>query len=193
MPVPEGFVSGLDPLASLVLDLRDLGRRAGSMLNVSRTVLAPAELGDEVVGIPAGSDMELQVRLESVEEGVLVTGSVSATVQGSCSRCLDPISFELVEPVQELYCYPDGEHDEELRWVQGDTIDLEPALRDAVVLDLPLAPVCREDCPGLCPQCGARLAEDPTHQHETSDPRWAGLVQLLDPGRDAGAETKEEA
>ena len=181
-----------DPHAPLVLDLRDLGRRAGTMLTLNRTVPAPAELGDEVIGVPAGSDIELELRLESVEEGVLVTGSVRVTVQGSCSRCLDPIGFELIEPVQELFCYPDGHDDEDLRWVQGETIDLEPTVRDAVVLDLPLAPVCRDDCPGLCSECGARLADSPDHKHEASDPRWAGLAQLLDSGRDAGTESTKE-
>lgn len=160
---------------------------------IHRTVPAPAELGDEVIGVPAGSDVELELRLESVEAGVLVTGSARFEVRGSCARCLDPIGFELVERVQELYCYPGDEPDEDLRWVQGESLDLEPALRDAVVLDLPLAPVCRDDCPGLCPQCGVRLADEPGHRHETSDPRWAGLAKLFESDRDAGSDLKEEA
>jgi uncharacterized protein len=81
---------------------------------------------------------------------------------------------------QELYLYPDQhDDDEEAERLEGDFLDLEPALRDAVVLSLPLQPVCREDCPGLCSQCGARLADDPEHQHDEVDPRWAALTNVL--------------
>jgi uncharacterized protein len=66
--------------------------------------------------------------------------------------------------------------------VQDDLIDLLPVLRDAVVIDLPLAPLCSEECLGLCPECGVRLQDDPQHQHQTSDPRWAALADLLEPG-----------
>ena len=67
----------------------------------------------------------------------------------------------------------------ELPELEGDLIDLEPVLRDAVVLALPLRPLCRDDCPGLCAECGARLADDPDHGHETVDPRWAALQGLM--------------
>ena len=65
--------------------------------------------------------------------------------------------------------------------LQDDLVDLEPLLRDAVVLALPFQPLCRDDCPGLCTECGARLADDPDHAHEAAiDPRWAALAQLDD-------------
>lgn len=189
-------MSGLDPRAPLVLDIRDLGRRAGSLLRVDRTVPAPAELGTEVIGIPTGSDIELELRLESVEEGVLVSGTARVNVAGTCSRCLDPLGYEWVADLQELFCYrdadPDPEADEDLRWIEGHLVDLDPTLRDAVVLDLPLAPVCREDCPGLCSECGVRLADDPDHHHEVSDPRWAALAELLDDGRELGPDRSKE-
>jgi uncharacterized protein len=189
-------LSGLDPRAPLVLDIRDLGRRAGSLLRVDRTVPAPAELGTEAIGIPTGSDIELELRLESVEEGVLVSGTARVSVAGSCSRCLDPLGYEWVADLQELFCYrdadPDPEADEDLRWIDGHLVDLDPTLRDAVVLDLPLAPVCRDDCPGLCSECGARLADDPDHHHEVSDPRWAALAELLDDGRELGPDRSKE-
>ena len=74
--------------------------------------------------------------------------------------------------------------------LEGDLVDLEPLLRDAVVLSLPFQPLCREDCPGLCTECGARLADDPGHQHEDAiDPRWAalrGLTQTDDDSRTSG-------
>ncbi|MBN9375087.1 MAG: DUF177 domain-containing protein [Cellulomonas sp.] len=160
------------------------------------TVPAPADLGTVVIGIPEGSDLELDLRLEAVMEGVLVTGSVRGQAVGECGRCLDAVTEAVDVTLAELFVYPeraavaaqDGdEDDEDLRELDGDFLDLEPALRDAVVPMLPFQPVCRPDCPGLCPVCGARLADEPGHSHETLDPRWAALGGLT--GTDD--ETKE--
>lgn len=155
------------------------------MQQIQRSVPAPGDLGiGGVVGVPEGADIELDLRLEAVMEGVLVSGSARAPLAGECVRCLDAIDSETTVEFQELYAYPDRVEnsdtaaDEDVRVVEGELIDLEPTLRDAVVLALPQAPLCREDCPGLCPQCGARLADDPTHKHETTDPRWAALAEL---------------
>ncbi|HSK25410.1 MAG TPA: DUF177 domain-containing protein [Jiangellales bacterium] len=184
-------MSGLDPRSPLVLDTRELGRRPGTMRRVRRTVPAPADLGiDGVVGVPAGADLELDLRLEAVVEGVLVSGTARASLTGECVRCLDPVDGEVVVDLQELYAYPDrvpedgdaGEGEEIDLRVEDERVDLEPALRDVVVLALPLAPVCRDDCPGLCPECGARLADDAGHSHDTTDPRWAALSGLLGAG-----------
>lgn len=177
----------LDSRAPLVLDTHELGRRPGTMRRVQFTVPAPADLGlGGVVGVPAGADLELDLRLESVMEGVLVSGTARATLAGECARCLDPVAGEIDVDVQELYAYPGraGENGAdsdagEVEMVEDDLVDLEPTIRDAVVLALPQAPLCRDDCPGLCPQCGVRLADDPGHSHETTDPRWAALTGLL--------------
>ena len=174
----------LDPRAPLVVDTRELGRRPGSMRTVTRTVPAPADLGIVVIGILEGSPIDLDLRLESVVEGVLVTGTARVRVEGECVRCLDPVSSEQEVRLQELYLYPDQDlDDEEAERLEGDLLDLEPVLRDAVVLALPFQPVCREDCPGLCVECGALLADDPEHHHASTDPRWAALNVLvqLDP------------
>jgi uncharacterized protein len=178
-------LSTLDPRAPFVLALHELGRRPGSSQRLSLTVPAPADLGlGEVVGVPEGADVELDLRLESVMEGVLVSGTVRAPYSGECVRCLERVDGEVVGEVQELYVYPeraddpDSEADEEMR-VEDDLIDLEQPVRDAVVLALPQSPVCQEDCPGLCPDCGARLADDPDHAHENTDPRWAALAGLV--------------
>lgn len=173
----------LDPRAPLVLDTRELGRRPGSQRQVTRTVPAPADLGIEVLRVPEGSPVDLDLRLEAVMEGVLVTGSASAGLTGECVRCLEPITDEVDVRFQELYLYDDqdltSEEDDEVSMLEGDLLDLEPLLRDAVVLALPFQPLCTDDCPGLCPECGARLAEDPDHGHEAPvDPRWAGLTAL---------------
>jgi uncharacterized protein len=139
---------------------------------------APSDVGIEVIGVPAGAEFELDLRLESVVEGVLVSGTVRALALGECARCLEPLEQPLETSLQELYAYPGHEPDEPWAVVANDSLDLEPAVRDAVVLALPLAPLCRPDCPGLCSVCGARLADDPTHTHDEIDPRWAALENL---------------
>jgi uncharacterized protein len=178
-------LSKLDPRAPLVLDTRELGRRPGSQREVSRTVPAPADLGIEVLGVAEGSPVELDLRLEAVMEGVLVTGTARAGLEGECARCLEPVSDEVEVRFQELFVYDDRnvDPDEELEvsTLQDDLVDLEPLLRDAVVLALPFQPLCTEDCPGLCAECGARLADDPDHGHgEPVDPRWAALAALTE-------------
>ena len=177
----------LDPRAPLVLDTRELGRRPGSQRRTSFTAPAPADLGIEVLRVPEGSQVVFELRLEAVMEGVLVTGEAQAELVGECVRCLDEVRDEIVADFQELFVYeesdtatdsPHGEDDDASR-LEGDLLDLEPLLRDAVVLMLPFRPLCREDCPGLCTECGARLADDPGHQHdEPVDPRWAKLTGL---------------
>ncbi len=159
-----------------MLDTHELDRRPGTMRRVRLTVPAPADLGIEVVGVPEGADVELQLRLESVMEGVLVSGTARAPLAGECARCLDPIDGNVEADIQEMYVFDGDDADEEERRVEGELIDLEPTLRDAVVLALPQAPLCRDDCPGLCSQCGARLADDPGHAHSLDAPRWGALL-----------------
>ena len=188
MPGPGSDpLTSLDPRAPLVLDTRELGRRPGSQREVTRTVPAPADLGIEVLGVTEGSQVELDLRLEAVMDGVLVTGSATVGLSGECVRCLDAIEDEMSATFQELFLYDDDrpadddrdDEDDEVSKLQGDLLDLEPVLRDAVVLALPFQPLCDEDCPGLCPDCGARLADDPDHAHEAPiDPRWAALAGL---------------
>jgi uncharacterized protein len=187
MPKPaasiEGIMIRLDPRSPLVLDTRELGRRPGTMRKVHRTIAAPAGLGTDVIGVPEGSDLELDLRLEAVMEGILVSGTVRGSVVGECVRCLDAVDDEVEADVQELYVYPgrtpEGqEKEDDLRELRDEMIDLEPVLYDTLVPALPFQPVCREDCPGLCSECGARLADDPAHTHESADPRWAALHGL---------------
>jgi DUF177 domain-containing protein len=172
-----------------VLDTRELGRRPGSERWVSLTAPAPADLGIDVIGVPEGSDIEASVRLESVIEGVLATGTARVVAVGECVRCLETVELPLEVDFQELYVYDDGdapdlpaEESDETRRLEGDLLDLEPVLRDEVVLALPMKPLCTPDCAGLCPLCGVRLADAPGHAHETEiDPRWAALRQLAGP------------
>jgi len=176
--------------------MRQLGRQAGSALTQTRTVPAPDDLRLELIGVPAGADVPLEVRFEAVSEGVLVTGTAIAPLAGECARCLAPLTSSVTVGFQELYLYAESRHDKhddqeaqdagELYHLDGDLLDLEPAFRDAVVLALPMSPLCREDCPGLCVECGTRLADaGPDHRHDAAvDPRWAALQQLSEQGND---------
>jgi uncharacterized protein len=178
------------PRGGLVFDMRRLPRQPGSDMTQTRIVPAPEELRLELVGVPVGADVELNVRFEAVSEGVLATGTATAPVAGECARCLAPLTSTVTASFTELYLYHDkhdkhDNHDEEQqadeeRYLDGDLLDLEPAFRDAVVLALPMSPRCREDCPGLCVECGVPLAEaGPGHGHQDApDPRWAGLKEL---------------
>ncbi|GAB2475362.1 YceD family protein [Jatrophihabitans fulvus] len=191
------------PRSLFVFDLRELGRRPGSLREYRRDVPAPAGLGLDVIGVPEGAPLDLELRLESVTEGVLVTGYVVAPLTGQCARCLDPVSQELEVDVQELFAYADSatdsttEQDEVFRVGVGgsdDLLDVEPVVRDAVVLALPWTPLCRPDCAGLCPDCGQRLDDLPAgHAHDQIDPRWAALAGHLeqDSTTDSTTDTQE--
>jgi len=153
------------------------------MITISRQVPAPAEMGTDVIGFVEGAPLELDLRLESVMEGVLVTGTVRGSATGECIRCLTDLEQDVEVGLTELFAYPgkrpaEDVDEDDVRELEGDLIDLEPALRDAVVPALPFQPVCQEDCPGLCSECGARLADDPDHSHEILDPRWSALSGL---------------
>jgi uncharacterized protein len=169
----------LDPRSPFVLDTRELGRRPGSMRHVRRTVDAPGDWALELVRVPADAEVELDLRLEAVMEGVLVTGTADAPLAAECGRCLEPMADRLTVDVQELFGYEPAPDDAEAPTLAGDLIDLTALLRDAVVLALPLNPVCDDNCSGLCTGCGGKLAElGADHVHDTLDQRWAALGGL---------------
>lgn len=180
-----------DVRSPYVIDVRALGRRPGSMREYRRSVPAPAGLGLDIIGVPQGAPLAIDVRLESVTEGVLVTGTVRGPLTGECGRCLEPVADELTVEVCELFAYPDSTTDattepDEVHRLDKDLLDIEPMVRDAVVLALPWTPLCRPDCGGLCPTCGDRLDDLPSGQaHETLDPRWAALASFREAGTDA--------
>jgi uncharacterized protein len=174
----------------LVINISRLGRRPGSMLTFSETVPSPSRIGLDLIGIDEGAPLKLDLRIESVSEGALVTGTVSAPTAGECARCLTPITGDVEIDLTELFAYPDSATDEttdadEIGRVgssgQPDTVDLEQPIVDAIGLALPFSPLCGPDCAGLCPQCGVPLATaEPDHHHEQIDPRWAKLAGMLD-------------
>lgn len=181
----NGNFVGHEAASDFVFDMRSLSRQAGSYRDETREARVPEDLNKAgLAEVPAGTEVDLDLRFEAVSEGVLVTGTAVSPLTGECARCLDPLSSEIEVSIQELYRYQPEEgtddEDEEDRFLDGDRLDLEPAFRDAVVLALPLSPLCRDDCPGLCVECGAKLAEaGPDHGHgEKIDPRWGALRQL---------------
>ena len=199
----EALSTRLDHRNPLVFDTHELGRRPGAMQRVAREIEAPGPPGvlgiEGVIGVPQGAPVQLDVRLESVMEGVLVTGTARASAEGECVRCLEPLELELAADFQEMFSYPDAddrnrsrtadpvddaEDDEDRFFLEDDSFDLEPVLRDAVVLALPLQPVCKETCAGLCSECGIRLDENPGHHHDAVDMRWAALQGLAETVQD---------
>jgi uncharacterized protein len=158
----------LNPHQPLVFDTRGLG--PADVRSQTRSVPAPGGLGVAMVNVPEEAELSLDVQLEGVAEGVLVTATVRAPIVGECARCLDLFASETEVRFTELFVPDAGEDDPDGYLLVGDLLDLEPALRDALVLELPLAPLCAEDCPGLCPECGVRLAEaGPEHGHVATD------------------------
>lgn len=183
-----------------LFNCHDLPRRAGEMREFELTITSPDELGLPLFKVEAESPIEVDLTISAVSEGVLATADVRATAIGECMRCLDPIELDLDESFTELFYYEvkksnskrDGkelivEDEDEALSMVGDEIDLELPIRDALILNLPLNPLCTPDCLGLCPDCGVKWEELPEgHDHPKVDIRWAGLEKLKDLGLPEG-------
>ena len=151
--------------------------RPGEMRERQLDIPTPERFGNAVIGVPEGAPVHLDLRLEALHDGILVSAQVDARATGECVRCLTDVEHPVEVDIQELFAYSEDEAFE--YQVQDDHVDLEPVVRDAVVLSLPFQPVCQEDCLGLCPECGVRLLDNPGHEHEEPiDPRWAALAAL---------------
>lgn len=168
-----------------VIDTRALGRRPGTLKRVAVAAPARAPIGLQIIAVPAGAEVDLDLRLEAVAEGVLVSGWATAIAAGECSRCLAEVLAPIRAELCELYAYPDSTtaattDDDEIPRLVDDLLDLEPLVTDEIVLALPLAPLCRPDCGGLCSECGVRLDDvESGHSHEILDSRWAALQGIL--------------
>lgn len=170
----------------------ELMHRPGEMREKQLDIVVREGLGNAVIGVREGSPLRIEARLESLHDGILVSGEVAAKAEGECVRCLTPVIQPVEVEFQELFAYS---HDEAFDYeVHDDHVDLEPVVRDAVVLSLPFQPVCQHDCPGLCPECGVRLLDDPGHEHEApADPRWAALRSFAPGGAgEPGEEDSEQ-
>lgn len=155
----------------------DLVHRPGEMREFDLELTVTERMGNAVIGVEPGASLHAAVRLEALHDGILVTAEVDTTATGECVRCLQEISNPVEVEFQEVFAYSEDEAFD--YQVQDDHVDLEPVVRDLVVLSLPFQPVCQEDCLGMCPQCGVRLLDNPGHEHEEPiDPRWAALAGL---------------
>jgi uncharacterized protein len=164
-------------MRDLILNVRDLVRKPGDSRQADLAVqlAEPIEVG--ILSLPMGSRLSLDLLLESVEEGILASGTISAEAQGQCSRCLEPVALPVEVDFEELFAYS-GVSDDDLL-VVNDQIDLNQVVIDSVVLSLPFQPVCSQTCEGLCPDCGTKLEQHQDHNHEKAvDARWAPLSQL---------------
>ncbi|CAB4872242.1 MAG: DUF177 domain-containing protein [Actinobacteria bacterium] len=173
------------------LNTYELPRRAGEMKEYELDIELLEKVGVELIAVQAGEIIEVDARLESVTEGVLLSAEIFAVATGECIRCLDPVEIEIERRIQELYLYEqkperkkrtpvqdDLDIEDELL-LEGDYMNLESPIRDAICLTLPINPLCSDDCQGLCPDCGLKwvdLSDD--HVHETIDARWAGLADV---------------
>lgn len=137
-------------------------------------IASPEQLGAGAAVVNEGTPLTIDLKLEGLHEGILVSAEIETRAAGECVRCLDEVSIPLQVEFQELFAYSlDDAFDFAVR---DDHVDLEPVVRDAVVLALPFQPVCRPDCLGLDPETGERLTDDPDRTaREVLDPRWATL------------------
>jgi uncharacterized protein len=181
-----------DARGPLVFDTRDLG--PGSARTLTRQVAAPEHLGVELARVPSGTELALDLQLEGVTEGVLATAVVTGPLAGECARCLEPFTAPLKVRFQELFVragegtVDDLDGTDSYRLQASGLLDLEPALRDAVVLELPLSPRCEDGCQGLCAECGVRLADaEPAHGHDQGGGAWAALKDFRATEPDDGA------
>ena len=169
---------------ALQFDAIDLVGRPGSHRRVERTIPAPPrEAGGIAMQVPEGQDIAVEAELESVVEGIYVHGTVTAHLEGECSRCLDPVDQDVSARLDELFMYPEkvrAEEKEDSVLFEDDAVNVGPLVRDALAMEADERPLCREDCPGLCGQCGFRMEDDPDHHHEVIDERFAALKGLFD-------------
>jgi uncharacterized protein len=160
-----------------LISVHDIVHKPGQMREFKLDLTIPEAIGTAAAGIAAGETIDLDLRLESVHEGILATGEVFSDASAECSRCLDPLTVPVEVDFQELFVYSLQSEDDFA--VEDEHIDLEQVILDAVVLNLPFKPICNTDCLGLCATCGERMADDPQHVHEAEiDSRWSELKKL---------------
>ena len=165
------------------IQVHDLMHKPGHMREFDTKVELPEALGAGLAAVPKGGEIELFLSLESVHEGIYVSGGLKTKANADCSRCLEPMSVPLQVDIQELFAYSLEVEDDLV--IQDEQIDLEQVIVDSVVLNLPFTPICQTDCLGLCVECGAKLNEDPGHVHEAKiDSRWSELQKLVEESED---------
>jgi uncharacterized protein len=182
--------SQIDPfLMGFLLDIHELPRRAGEYRDYTLDLVLEAELGLDLISIARDERIHVAVTATSVDEGVLIRGKLSAIAKGECARCLKPVVIEVDQSFDELFEYPskatalsDEEVEtDEILLVEEDHVNLATPIRDAILLALPVNPLCEPDCLGLCSHCGVALGDmDQGHSHEQQDQRWSALSGLAE-------------
>ncbi len=164
-------------MPELVVGVADLSSRAGATKEIAREVSLPG-LRNAMGWVEEEDRVRLALSAEGLVEGVVVSGRVSGTLHLACSRCLKEYEEDFEQPVDEVFYYEQGKEKGGYE-VQHDTIDLEPVVRDVVVLGIPGHPLHDPHCKGLCPDCGADLnLIECGHGHDRVDPRWVGLTEI---------------
>ena len=149
----------MDLRSPFAASLASLPHQEGARIPWSRRIPAPADMGLEMIGVPEGGDLDIDLELNSVSEGVYVSGSVRAPIAGNCARCLREIAGSVDEPIGELVLYPQRQA--------------------ALVVSLPFVPLCKGDCRGICPGCGQLWEDLPEgHAHEAPADRGDPLAAL---------------
>lgn len=183
----------MNDINPFLFSCHDLPRRAGEMRAYELEFDEHESIGVPLLAVPGDGVIYVDLRLEAVDQGVLATGEVRAEAIGECTRCLDPVTFDIDERFLELFHYEVDprqkskneiivEEEDELLEMDGDFINLDGPIRDALILNLPINPLCSEDCEGLCQSCGVKWALLPDdHAHSTADIRWAGLSDWKGP------------
>jgi len=172
--------------STLVVNVLDLLRRAGATKDV-HVVARAEEFAFDDPRIADTADVAVNIHLESGTGGIVATGDTCVGWSSQCRRCLRPVAGESRSELHEVFAREAARGevslaDPDALPLTGDQIDFVPVVREVVLLGLPLAPLCRPDCPGLCPRCGADLADNPcTCVVRTRDERWAALDELIDP------------
>ncbi|KAB7790269.1 YceD family protein [Bifidobacterium leontopitheci] len=184
------------------VSVAQVASRPGQSKPIDAVFPAPSGIGDDVIGVKEGADVTVRGSFDSIVDGLILTAHIDAPVTAECTRCLKPIERDWGVDVTAFFPYADDDQhgrggrgrddDHEVEIIAGEEesedvyplsrdcafADLEALLRDTLVEELPLQPLCSEDCLGLCPQCGVNLNEHPDHRHVVTDLRFASLAGL---------------
>jgi uncharacterized protein len=163
----------VNALSPYVQNVRDLIRHPGEMRERHLDITVPEHFGEGMVAVQEGAHLAVDLKLESLHEGVLASGTATGVADGECARCLAPVSIPIQVEFAELFGYPaDEPFDHQL---DGDLLDIEPVVRDAVVLALPFQPECVGGCEDLELGPGISLVLADAEREQPADPRWAAL------------------
>lgn len=179
------------------VSVAQVASRPGQSKPIDTVFPAPSGIGDDIVGVREGADVRVVGSFDSIVDGLVFTGRIEALLTAECTRCLKLIDPDWTVNATLFFPYDapgadDGRGTGEVEIIAGEDeaedvyplssdgafADMESPLRDTLVEALPLQPLCKEDCLGLCPQCGVDLNEDPDHHHDVTDIRFAALEQF---------------